>query len=248
MSSMKQWRRFGAWTGGITAILIVCTVYLSGYGTAVQEVSSSCDPTKNGLCFAPRISLLSETIKSASVPKIATPSWFVTPPTPSTRSVTYRIETRGVITADLNEFKSIASATLNDNRGWSRLGVRFNEVAEGGDFSLVLSEASQMTTFSASGCDTTYSCNVGRFVVINQDRWQGATPSWTTAGADIASYRNMVLNHETGHWLGHGHSACAGPGQAAAVMQQQSISLQGCTANSWPLIGEMYSPKLGIRS
>ena len=37
----------------------------------------------------------------------------------------------------------------------------------------------------------------------------------------------MVINHETGHWLGLGHSFCSGPGQLAPVMQQQSIDVTG---------------------
>ena len=150
--------------------------------------------------------------------------------------------------ADLNEFKSIVNATLNDSRGWTRLGVSFSQVESGGDFTVFLSEASQMTSFSATGCDATYSCNVGSAVIINQDRWVGSAPSWTGAGGDLASYRQMVINHETGHWLGHGHRTCSGAGQPAPVMQQQSISMQGCATNAWPLSNELYSPKLGIRS
>ncbi|HVW34925.1 MAG TPA: DUF3152 domain-containing protein, partial [Acidimicrobiia bacterium] len=54
----------------------------------------------------------------------------------------------------------------------------------------------------------------------------------------LAEYRAMVVNHETGHWLGFGHAFCSGPGQPAPVMQQQSMSLQGCAFNSWPLPSE----------
>lgn len=160
--------------------------------------------------------------------------------------VTYSVITRGAITASLAEFKSQANATLNDSRGWSRMGTSFQEVAEGGMFTLVLSEASQLPTFS-SGCSADYSCRAGRHVIINQDRWQGATSSWNQAGGTLRDYRHMVVNHETGHWLGHGHEACGGVGQAAPVMQQQSIDLQGCAFNPWPLASELWSTQLGIR-
>lgn len=160
--------------------------------------------------------------------------------------VTYSVTTRGVVTANLNEFKQQANATFNDPRGWAAMGVFFQEVANGGQFTLVLSEASQLPSFS-SGCSSEYSCNVGRFVIINQDRWMGATPSWNAASGSLRDYRHMVVNHETGHWLGHGHRDCGGPGQPAPVMQQQSINLQGCSFNPWPLKAELSSTRLGIK-
>lgn len=163
----------------------------------------------------------------------------------SSRTVTYDVSTKGAISANFAEFRAQANATLNDGRGWSRLGVTFQEVASGGAFTLVLSEASQVTSFS-SGCGVDYSCRVGRYVIINQDRWQGATPSWNSAGGSLRDYRHMVINHETGHWLGHGHSNCSAVGQPAQVMQQQSIDLQGCAFNAWPTSSELWSSQLGI--
>lgn len=163
----------------------------------------------------------------------------------SGRTVTYDVTTKGVIAANFAEFRAQANATLNDGRGWSRLGVIFQEVASGGAFTLVLSEASQMTSFS-SGCGVDYSCRAGRYVIINQDRWQGATPSWNNAGGSLRDYRHMVVNHETGHWLGHGHANCSAAGQPAQVMQQQSMDLQGCAFNAWPTAGELWSSQLGI--
>jgi len=165
---------------------------------------------------------------------------------PQSSVVTYSVTTRGVITASVAEFKSQANATLNDARGWSKMGVSFQEVASGGMFTLVLSEASQLPTFSP-GCSAEYSCRAGQYVIINQDRWLGATTSWNQAGGSIRDYRHMVVNHETGHWLGHGHEACGGVGQSAPVMQQQSIDLQGCGFNPWPLAGELWSTQLGIK-
>jgi hypothetical protein len=163
----------------------------------------------------------------------------------SSRTVMYDVIVKGSITANFAEFRTQANATLNDGRGWSRLGVTFQEVQSGGDFTLVLSEASQMTSFS-SGCGVDYSCRAGRYVIINQDRWQGATPSWNNAGGSIRDYRHMVVNHETGHWLGHGHANCSATGQPAQVMQQQSIDLQGCAFNAWPTGSELWSTQLGI--
>ncbi len=162
----------------------------------------------------------------------------------STLTVTYDVSTRGAVSASLSEFKLLSSQTLNDARGWARMNVRFVEVASGGQFSLVLASANEVG--AVPGCGAEYSCRSGRYVLINQDRWMGATPSWNNAGGSLRDYRHMVVNHETGHWLGHGHSSCGGAGQPAAVMQQQSIDLQGCSFNPWPLPSELYSPQLGI--
>jgi Protein of unknown function (DUF3152). len=161
------------------------------------------------------------------------------------RVVTYSVEMRGVVTADIGEFKTQAAQTYNDRCGWSRLGISFQEVASGGDFSLVLSEANQLPIFS-SGCTADWSCRVGRYVVINQDRWLGASSAWNVGGGSLRDYRNMVINHETGHWLGHDHLYCGGAGQLAPLMQQQSIDLQGCSFNPWPLDSELWSSQLGI--
>lgn len=163
----------------------------------------------------------------------------------TSKTVTYDVSTKGSVRASLAEFRNLANQTLNDPRGWARMGVEFKEVASGGMFTLVLSEASQLPAFSP-GCGAEYSCRAGRFVIINQDRWLGATPSWNNAGGSLRDYRHMVVNHETGHWLGHGHSNCLGAGQPAQVMQQQSIDLQGCKFNPWPVASELTSSQLGI--
>lgn len=164
-----------------------------------------------------------------------------------TRTVTYDISTRGAVTASLAEFRQQAHETLNDGCGWAGLGVRFQEVSSGGSFTLVLSEAAQVPSFSPDGCDAQYSCRVGRYVIINQDRWLGATAPWNAAGGSLRDYRHMVVNHEVGHWLGHNHQYCSGTGAAAPVMQQQSMGLQGCHFNAWPLQSELWSTQLGIR-
>ena len=57
---------------------------------------------------------------------------------------------------------------------------------------------------------------------------------WNAAGRSLRDYRHLVVNHETGHWLGRAHRGCPGQGQAAPVMMQQSKALDGCRFNAWP--------------
>lgn len=156
--------------------------------------------------------------------------------------VTYSVATRGHIVADLGVFKIQAQQTYDDPRGWRGAGVEFRRVAQGGDFTLVLAEASQVPSFS-SACTASWSCRVGRYVVINQTRWRSASPMWHQQHRSLRDYRHMVVNHETGHWLGHSHRGCPHGGALAPVMQQQSKSLDGCRPNPWPTLAERRLPR-----
>jgi hypothetical protein len=199
-----------------------------------------------GLCVVEKFAPVVSGIMDAPAPLFTKP----TPPPPTkpkdiTRTVKYRVISKGNLSASISEFKAQANQTLNSPNGWAQLGIAFKEVSSGGEFILVLSEASQVPTFS-SGCDSQYSCRVGDYVIINENRWVSATSSWNNAGGGLRDYRHMVINHEVGHWLGHGHYSCGGAGQSAPVMQQQSIDLQGCKFNAWPLDKEMFSSRYGI--
>jgi hypothetical protein len=156
------------------------------------------------------------------------------------RTVRYHVETRGRITTSLREFRTLAQQTYDDPRGWRGAGIRFVPVRGGGAFTLVLAQASYLPRFS-SACSAMWSCRVGRFVVINQDRWKNASPAWNAAHLPLRGYRHMVVDHETGHWLGLGHAQCPGPGRLAPVMQQQSKGLQGCRFNPFPTVRELNS-------
>lgn len=159
---------------------------------------------------------------------------------PFARSLTftYCVAGRNVESRYLAGFASAAGAAYEDPRGWSLDGqVAFKKVDRNCDFTLWLSAAVDVPGFSA-GCDAEWSCRVGDNVIINFDRWQDASPAWRLAGGALEDYRSMVINHETGHWLGFGHADCVAGGQPAAVMQQQSIDLQGCAFSAWPTPGE----------
>ena len=175
------------------------------------------------------------------------PLEVVTKPTPKVRhrvdvrrTVRYHVETRGKITTSLKEFRTLAQQTYDDPRGWRSAGIQFVPVKHGGAFTLVLSQASRVPGFS-SGCSSMWSCRVGRFVIINQDRWKNASPAWNAAHLALRDYRHMVVNHETGHWLGLGHASCPGKGRLAPVMMQQSKGLQGCRFNPFPTLHELNS-------
>lgn len=152
----------------------------------------------------------------------------------------YCTAVKGVDSSNLTEFRQKIAAVYADPRGWNNGGrITLVYTESGCDFTVWLTAPSLMTSFGAAICDNYYSCRVGPNVVINYDRWMGATDPWNAAGGTLEDYRVMVINHETGHWFGFAHRNCPGPGQPAPLMQQQSIDLQGCTFNAWPTAAEL---------
>ncbi len=156
------------------------------------------------------------------------------------RTIRYEVRTRGRISADVRVFRRQVQETLDHRRGWRAAGIRFVRVPRGGSMTVVLAEAATVPTFS-SGCSATWSCRVGRYVVINQARWLTASPAWNASRGTLRDYRHMVVNHEVGHFLGLGHVGCPRPGVKAPVMMQQSKGLGGCRFNPWPTPGEIAS-------
>ena len=67
-------------------------------------------------------------------------------------------------------------------------------------------------------------------MIINLKRWQLGV-AWYPK---LADYRDMVVNHEVGHFLGNGHVVCPRKGAPAPVMARQTFGLEGCAQNPWP--------------
>ena len=98
------------------------------------------------------------------------------------RTYTFNIATRGRITADVGEFARHVQATLDDRRGWSLGGsIRFVRTDGPSDFTVWLAAADTVPGFGRP-CSSMWSCRQGRNVIINQDRWLGASPSWPYGG------------------------------------------------------------------
>ena len=157
---------------------------------------------------------------------------------------TYCTAAKGVSEAGLATLNGKLATVYADSRGWSNGILAFRHVDSGCEFTVWLTASSLMTTFGAI-CDDYYNCQVGSNVVVNYDRWQSATDPWNATGQSLEEYRNLIINHETGHRLGFrdNNITCTQPGQLAPVMMQQSIALNGCSFNVWPTAGELTTLK-----
>ncbi|MFI6646002.1 DUF3152 domain-containing protein [Streptomyces sp. NPDC050529] len=155
----------------------------------------------------------------------------------------YRIDVEKGLGLDPALFAEAVQKTLNDDRSWAHDGDMTFERISVGEPDFVITLASPGTTgewCEKSGLDTTednVSCDSAATerVMINAYRWaQGSS----TFGPDkLFAYRQMLINHEVGHRLGHNHVSCGTKGALAPVMQQQTKSLDidgiKCRPNPW---------------
>lgn len=202
-------------------------------GTALASTTSA--PTTTG----PLASMTASTTTTPSTASTLSSTPAATDPPPAADVViSLRVE-RHTADAATAGFEDAAKATLTDTRGWTRAGFRFVFDAPDAPYRLVLAEGPEVDALCRP-YDThrTYSCQLGPVVALNADRWRSATPQWT---GDLATYRQMLVDHEVGHLLGLKHPSpqCPQPGVPARVMAQQSTELHGCLPNPWPLDDEI---------
>ncbi|CAM5430018.1 hypothetical protein GCM10010329_01590 [Streptomyces spiroverticillatus] len=155
----------------------------------------------------------------------------------------YRVDVEKNLGLDGKFFADAVQRTLNDKRSWAGDGrMSFERVSEGkADFVVTLAspvttniwcEKSDLETLSRN-----VSCDSARTerVMINAFRWAGG--SETFGDALLFPYRQMLINHEVGHRLGHNHEFCAKDGALAPVMMQQTKTLETgdkkCRPNAW---------------
>jgi hypothetical protein len=152
--------------------------------------------------------------------------------------IRYRVEVEQATGLSPAAVASTVDVTLAHSRGWIQEGWHFQRVSS------MTREEAEMTVRVATpatvdkicaqyGVDTggVVSCRGGTFVMINLNRWNTGIPAYS---GQVGQYRHLVINHEVGHRLGHGHKGCPGAGLPAPVMMTQYYGLGGCATNVWP--------------
>lgn len=154
----------------------------------------------------------------------------------------------GITGIDLTRFAATVQATLSDVRSWAGHARVALQRVDSGPIAFHVTLVSSLTVRSLCGYQLPIetSCfvpagsvpggSVNR-VVINDSRWVRGDASYI---GDVDAYRVYMINHESGHALGHEHAhECLADG-LAPVMMQQTIGLRPagsvvlCQANPWP--------------
>ncbi|MFF9624755.1 DUF3152 domain-containing protein [Streptomyces griseosporeus] len=148
----------------------------------------------------------------------------------------YRVEVEDGLEVSAADAAREVDAVLADRRGWTADGHSAFQRVPGGTADFVVRIATPGTVdriCGRYGLDTggEVNCSVAQNVMVNLKRWLLATPVYAD---DVHAYRALIINHEVGHFLGHGHVSCPGPGQPAPVMMQQIKGMHGCRPNVWP--------------
>lgn len=148
----------------------------------------------------------------------------------------YRVEVENGIDIDPKAAADVIQGVLSDKRSWIADGRNSFQLVSSGSYDFTVKIASPDTVdkiCGAGGLNTKgeVNCDVGKQVVVNSKRWLTGSPQFD---GTLADYRALIVNHEVGHRIGHGHEGCPGAGQPAPAMMQQIYGLDGCVANAWP--------------
>ncbi|WP_234341759.1 DUF3152 domain-containing protein [Streptomyces sp. NRRL S-646] len=148
----------------------------------------------------------------------------------------YRVEVEDNVGLSSASVAKEVERIFADPRGWTADGHSAFQRVSGGTTDFVVRVATPGTvdrTCAEGGLDTEgrYNCSVNHKVMVNLERWLLATPVYAK---DVTAYHALIINHEVGHFLGHGHVTCPGPGQPAPAMMQQIKGMHGCVPNVWP--------------
>jgi len=159
----------------------------------------------------------------------------------------FRVAVEKGANEDPAAFAAQVEATLGDRRSWigdGRLRLQRVSGTEKADFTVYLATrdtAGRMcriggVNIAVNGRPYT-SCRATGRVIINLDRWRLSARPYLDAKVPLTVYRQYLINHETGHELGHHHEGCPKPGGPAPVMVQQTLTLRGCVPYAWPRRG-----------
>lgn len=149
-------------------------------------------------------------------------------------ALTYTVEVERELEVDRREFAALVDATLAHRKGWRAVGDHeFQRVESDPQTRILLTTPGTVDKLCAPlKTRGELSCRNRDLVVINAKRWALGADAYR---GPLTEYRRYVVNHEVGHALGYSHRECPQAGTPAPVMLQQTIGLDGCAPNPWPI-------------
>ncbi|MDX3580424.1 DUF3152 domain-containing protein [Streptomyces europaeiscabiei] len=233
--SPERSRRSPGPSGGSTA----------GAGTGAPDSPSSSPSSPSSSASAPGKSGSSSPSGSpVTIPRTG-PGTFITASGGSGKvgkgtPLRYRVDVEKGLSLSTADVAEEVEDILADPRGWTADGDSAFQRVSGGRTDFVVKVATPGTVDDVCGrfglnTRGEFNCNVGDDVMVNLERWERATPVYAK---DVKAYRALIINHEVGHFLGHGHVTCPGEGKPAPAMMQQIKGMKGCVPNVWPYDSE----------
>ncbi|MGY4719199.1 DUF3152 domain-containing protein [Naumannella huperziae] len=151
------------------------------------------------------------------------------------RTVRVRVRVEKTLPIKADDAAKEAAEILHDDRSWQRSeNLRFDFVGSGESADLTINIATPATTDKnclPARTGGELSCRNGNEVNLNAKRWLLGARAY---GDDMENYRRYLVNHEVGHFLGHGHEGCPAAGERAPLMMQQTKGVGKCKPYPWP--------------
>ncbi len=224
------------------------TAHVSPEPSHTTEVSADTTPSPSGTPTPTPTPTPSATAKpklvargNGSFTTVALPTLSNTAAPSGARVVRIAFQIEGGLGIDPAPVAQKIAVTLLDKRGWEpkdRLRFRFVTAAEvkSGAVDITIRLASPDTTDALCAPLATNgftSCFANHRAVLNSSRWLDGV---TFYKGHLDLYRTYMVNHEVGHGLGHGHQHCPATGAKAPTMQQQTLRMEGCVINPYPMV------------
>ena len=161
----------------------------------------------------------------------------VKPASNAGRLIRFHVKVEKNLDISADQAAEVIAGILNDRRSWRGTArVRFELVSGDSDraelHAYIVTPGTTDRLCAPLRTRGEVSCQNGNRVVLNAKRWLLGAKSY---GTDLTNYRRYLVNHEFGHYLGHGHVDCPGRGKLAPIMLQQTKGLGGCRRNPWVL-------------